>query len=158
MTKKKPPTCLLLTSDAKSGMQMCINAVVRGLHHQQWVSDGYYWTNEHGPNAKAVLAGERPVMYSTMGWLIKEGRHKRVFSSEWGDYAIMKNSHRDMYPWFWCLGWKERDEVQRMLRQMRWAYSYHEGRPRELFQDMRALTIRFGLKWPKGVPTEYEGT
>lgn len=158
MPDQKAPTRLHLGREAGPGMQMCFNAVVRGLHHQRWVSDGYYWSPEHGPKAEAVHRGERSVMYSPMGWLIKEGRHKKVFDSEWGDYAIMKNSHRDMYPWFWYLTWKERGEVQRMLKQMRWAYSYHEGRPRELHLALGLIASDHKLKWPADVPTEYEGT
>ena len=91
----------------KQAKQACMNAVLRGLAHQKWVSDGVAWSEKNHGSLEPDEFGPGIAFYSSLGWLVQKGLHKRVFEARntevglltWSYEGVIHNSHPQLASW-----------------------------------------------------------
>lgn len=156
----------------KQAKQACMNAVLRGLAHQKWVSDGVAWSEKNHGSLEPDEFGPGIAFYSSLGWLVQKDLHKRVFEARntevglltWSYEGVIHNSHPQLRSWN-CkyvqsletiesrppfYGYKPNMFVQ-FLHELHTTYVEGRHEPRKLFASMQLMVSTHKLKWPEDV-------
>lgn len=155
--------------------QACMNAVIRGLAHQKWVSDGLVWHDKNHGSLEPDEFGPGIAFYSSLGWLVREGLHEKVFTPRnteiglltWSYQGVIQNSHPELSRWHskyvlrlvevhhqgpvWAVRHTRPDLFIQFLHELWNTYVAGRREPQKLFASMQSLVSTHGLSWPEDV-------